>query len=220
MRRNPKAFRLTATVALTALLWDSILPLAAVAQPAPPPLPPGPGQGQYQPDQNQADPPARVGRIASITGAVSFHNQGDTQWTTASVNYPVSSGNAFWTQPMAETQLEVSNNRITLASGTEFDIYALDAAGLQGVAVQGETYLNLRDLALNEFGLLARTVFRTWGINRTDDFGELVFNLVEAGLMSKTSADQRQDFHDVYDLDKALVQDYRIEVGDEVEGTP
>jgi hypothetical protein len=150
MRRNPKAFRLTATVALTALLWDSILPLAAVAQPAPPPLPPGPGQGQYQPDQNQADPPARVGRIASITGAVSFHNQGDTQWTTASVNYPVSSGNAFWTQPMAETQLEVSNNRITLASGTEFDIYALDAAGLQGVAVQGETYLNLRDLAPNE----------------------------------------------------------------------
>jgi uncharacterized repeat protein (TIGR04138 family) len=75
----------------------------------------------------------------------------------------------------------------------------------------------VRDLALREFGLMARTVFRFWGINRTDDFGELVFNLVETGLMSKTSEDQRQDFHDVYDLDKALVQDYRIEVGDEAE---
>jgi hypothetical protein len=148
MRSNPRAFRLTATVAVTALLWDAVLPLAAMAQPAPPPLPPS--HGQSQPDQNQADPPARVGRIASITGAVSFHNQGDTQWTTASVNYPVSSGNAFWTQPSAETQLEVSDSRITLASGTEFDIYALDATGLQGVAVQGELYLNLHDLAPNE----------------------------------------------------------------------
>ena len=77
----------------------------------------------------------------------------------------------------------------------------------------------VRDLALREFGLMARTVFRMWGINRTDDFGELVFNLVETGLMSKTTEDQRQDFHDVYDLDKALVQDYRIEVGDEAEGS-
>jgi hypothetical protein len=150
MRRNPRAFRLTATVAVAALLWDAGLPFAAMAQPAPPPLPPSQGQGQSQPDQNQADPPARVGRIASITGAVSFHNQGDTQWTTASVNYPVSSGNAFWTQPSAETQLEVSDSRITLASGTEFDIYALDANGLQGVSVQGEIYLYLRDLAPNE----------------------------------------------------------------------
>jgi uncharacterized repeat protein (TIGR04138 family) len=76
----------------------------------------------------------------------------------------------------------------------------------------------IRDLALREFGLMARTVFRVWGIHRTDDFGELVFNLVEIGLMSKTSEDQRQDFHDVFDLDKALEQDYRIEVGDEAEG--
>ena len=109
------------------------LPLAAVAQPAPPPLPPAQGQ----PDQNQADPPARVGRIAAITGAVSFHNQGDTEWSTASVNYPVSTGNAFWTEPAAETQLEISDSRIALAGGTEFDVYALDASGLQGVAVQG-----------------------------------------------------------------------------------
>ena len=75
----------------------------------------------------------------------------------------------------------------------------------------------VRDLALREFGLMARTVFRMWGINRTDDFGELVFNLVEAGLMSKTSEDQRKDFQGVFDLDKALVQDYRIEVVDEAE---
>src|ERR1700722_257713 len=125
MRRNPRLFRLTASVALGALLWDMAWPLAAAAQPPPPPLPPAQGQ----PDQNQADPPARVGRILRITGAVSFHNQGDTQWSTASVNYPVSAGNAFWTEPSAETQLEISDSRIALAGGSEFDVYTLDASG-------------------------------------------------------------------------------------------
>jgi uncharacterized repeat protein (TIGR04138 family) len=71
--------------------------------------------------------------------------------------------------------------------------------------------LGVRDLALREFGLMARAVFRMWGINRTDDFGEIVFNLIEAELMSKTANDDRRDFHAVYDLDEALTADYRIE---------
>ncbi len=81
--------------------------------------------------------------------------------------------------------------------------------------VSGPELLNgARDLALQEFGLMARTVFHMWGIDRTDDFGELVFNLVEAGLMSKTEEDRRSDFHDVFDLDQALVQGYRIRLDD------
>lgn len=74
----------------------------------------------------------------------------------------------------------------------------------------------IRDLALREFGLMARTVFRMWGIDRTEDFGEIVFNLVEANLMSKTTEDSRADFVNVYDLDQVLVHDYRIQL-DEVE---
>jgi len=74
----------------------------------------------------------------------------------------------------------------------------------------------IRDLALREFGLMARTVFRMWGIESTGDFGEIVFNLIEANLMSKTEGDSRADFVGVYDLDQALVHDYRI-VLDEVE---
>jgi uncharacterized repeat protein (TIGR04138 family) len=73
-----------------------------------------------------------------------------------------------------------------------------------------ELVQGVRDLALREFGLMARTVFCQWGIQRTDDFGEMVFNLVEAGLMSKTDEDTRADFHDVYNLDQALVQDFVI----------
>jgi uncharacterized repeat protein (TIGR04138 family) len=68
----------------------------------------------------------------------------------------------------------------------------------------------IRDLALREFGLMARTVFRMWGIQRTDDFGEIVFNLVESNLMSKTDEDNRKDFQNVYDLDEALIKGYHI----------
>jgi uncharacterized repeat protein (TIGR04138 family) len=55
-----------------------------------------------------------------------------------------------------------------------------------------------------------------WGIQRTDDFGEIVFNLVECNLMSKTDEDDRRDFHNVFDLDEALVKEYRIRL-DEAE---
>src|SRR5262249_30544780 len=76
----------------------------------------------------------------------------------------------------------------------------------------------VRNLALREFGLMARTVFRCWGINRTDDFGEIVFNLVEAELMSKTPEDNRADFRDVYDLDEELVQGFRLKLPDNILG--
>jgi len=69
-----------------------------------------------------------------------------------------------------------------------------------------------RDLALREFGLMARSVFRMWGINATEDFGHIVFNLVDAGLMSKTSEDNLDDFRHVFDLDEALTQGYQIAV--------
>ncbi len=78
----------------------------------------------------------------------------------------------------------------------------------------------VRDLALREFGLMARTVFRAWGINNTADVGEIVFNLVAANLMSKTDEDNRDDFRDVYDLDQVLVHEYRIDVKEEVEEEP
>jgi uncharacterized repeat protein (TIGR04138 family) len=86
------------------------------------------------------------------------------------------------------------------------------AAGRSHHVTGAELLRGARDLALREFGLMARVVFRLWGIERTDDFGEIVFNLVEAGLMSKTDEDTRADFHNIFDLDQTLVHDYRIQV--------
>jgi uncharacterized repeat protein (TIGR04138 family) len=71
------------------------------------------------------------------------------------------------------------------------------------------------DFARQEFGLMARVVFRMWGIHRTDDFGEIVFNLIDAGLMSRTPEESRADFHALFDLDEALEQGFRIVLEEE-----
>lgn len=71
------------------------------------------------------------------------------------------------------------------------------------------------DLAREEFGFMARTVFEQWGIRRTDDLGEIVFNLIESGLLSKTDSDNRADFQDVFNLDRALAEGYAINLNGE-----
>jgi uncharacterized repeat protein (TIGR04138 family) len=83
-------------------------------------------------------------------------------------------------------------------------------AGDPRLHVSGRELLDgIRRLALVEFGMMARVVFRLWGIERTDDFGNIVFNLIEAGLMSKSDDDCLKDFHGVFDFDEALA--YRIQ---------
>jgi len=62
----------------------------------------------------------------------------------------------------------------------------------------------IRRFAIKQFGLMARTLFETWGVRQTEDFGEIVFNLIEAGLMKKTDTDTREDFRNVYDFAQAF----------------
>ncbi len=67
----------------------------------------------------------------------------------------------------------------------------------------------IREYAVNHFGFLANTVLAEWGVTGTGDFGEIVFNLVEAGLLSRTENDTRADFVDVYDFDEAFHLEFR-----------
>lgn len=62
----------------------------------------------------------------------------------------------------------------------------------------------IRTYGLREFGPMAFTVFNTWGVKRTDDFGEVVFNLVDAGILGKTEEDSKEDFAGVYDFVEAF----------------
>jgi uncharacterized repeat protein (TIGR04138 family) len=75
--------------------------------------------------------------------------------------------------------------------------------------ITGEELLGgIRDLALQAFGPMAKTVFEQWGIRRTEDFGTIVFQLVEAGLLGKTDADKPSDFSGGYDFNEAFVRDF------------
>ncbi len=69
----------------------------------------------------------------------------------------------------------------------------------------------LCDYARQEFGLLAKVVFHHWGIYRTDDIGEIVYNLIDVGMLSKTNEDHKSDFHDLFNLDRALSESIAIE---------
>ena len=66
----------------------------------------------------------------------------------------------------------------------------------------------LRKLAIERFGPMAKEVLNFWGVRETEDFGNIVFNLVDAGLLLKTERDRIDDFIGVYDFDEVFERDY------------
>jgi uncharacterized repeat protein (TIGR04138 family) len=66
------------------------------------------------------------------------------------------------------------------------------------------------ELAIQQFGMMAPVVFKLWGVHATDDFGELVFNLIKIEQLSKSDRDDREDFRDVFDLHAALADGYEL----------
>jgi len=79
--------------------------------------------------------------------------------------------------------------------------------------VTGQELLEgFRLLGLERFGLMAKTVFNSWGIYTTSDIGDMVFRLIETGELEKSEQDKRSDFDDVFDFDEAFTKGYRIDV--------
>ncbi len=68
-----------------------------------------------------------------------------------------------------------------------------------------ELLQGIREYALEEFGPLAKTVFNDWGIYKTRDFGDIVFNMVGAHLLGARESDAITDFEDAYTFDDAFV---------------
>lgn len=94
-------------------------------------------------------------------------------------------------------------------------VHGPDAANREdaNLHVTGQQLCNaMRDLALQEWGLLARTVLKRWNINSTFDFGKIVYALIEYGAMQKTDQDSIEDFRDVYDFSTAFESEYRINI--------
>lgn len=62
-------------------------------------------------------------------------------------------------------------------------------------------------LAHERFGETAHRVLDGWGIQQTRDFGVIVYDLIEAGILSRTEQDSLEDFEDVFDLEEALSEE-------------
>jgi len=67
-----------------------------------------------------------------------------------------------------------------------------------------ELLYGIRDLALERFGLMAGDVLEHWGVRTTDDFGAIVFRLVEADRLGRRPEDTAEEFHAVFDLKAEL----------------
>ena len=66
----------------------------------------------------------------------------------------------------------------------------------------------IRAYALQEFGPMTLPVFNSWGIQRTGDFGDIVFNLIQTGKLGKTDEDKKEDFSDCYDFHEVFAKPF------------
>lgn len=69
----------------------------------------------------------------------------------------------------------------------------------------------IKELGLISFGPLGGMVLKCWGIEETEDVSNIVFHLIDAGLMGKRESDTREDFQDGFDMERVFWEEYRDE---------
>ena len=74
----------------------------------------------------------------------------------------------------------------------------------------------IRQYSISQFGYMAKTVLNSWGLKETLDFGEVVYNLIDIGMMRKSESDSKEDFAGVYDFDSVFVDDFDIHSRDDL----
>jgi hypothetical protein len=147
MRVSSRLFRVSVLLASTSLSFATVLTVPLLSARAQPAAPPADAASTAPADAaTQGDPPAIAGRVSVVSGTVSFHAAGDTTWAAASLNYPVTNGDGFWTEPSAHAELQVGDDRIVLAGSTEFEIGALDVSQIEATQAQGATFLQIQSL--------------------------------------------------------------------------
>jgi uncharacterized repeat protein (TIGR04138 family) len=72
----------------------------------------------------------------------------------------------------------------------------------------------MKRYAQEQYGYMAKVVLNSWGFHSTSDFGEVVYNLIEAGILKKSDSDRRRDFDDVFDFNEAFQATFEISMRD------
>lgn len=98
-----------------------------------------------------------------------------------------------------------------LGLGAEPEDFASEAEAVDEEEQEVERHVSGQELcqaiqhyAIEQYGLLAKSVLAHWGVHTTGDFGEIVFNLIDIGQMRKTEQDRREDFDNVFDFADAF----------------
>jgi hypothetical protein len=99
---------------------------------------------------NAADPPGRVGRLSYIDGTVSFHPADQGDWSPATVNYPVTNGESFWTDANARAEFQVGPAELRLDQASQLDISQLDNRATDVQLDQGVLNLHLWQMPQGE----------------------------------------------------------------------
>ena len=88
----------------------------------------------------------------------------------------------------------------------------LDDLDEDNAHISGEELLHgIKEYAKQEFGWLAHTIFKQWNVTRTDDFGYIVYELIDSGKMRKTDRDSLTDFFNVYNFEFELEHQYQFD---------
>lgn len=72
-----------------------------------------------------------------------------------------------------------------------------------------ELLIGIKEYAADQFGPMAELVFERWGVRAPADFGEIVFNLIDAELLSRRPSDSRLDFVDGVDFHQVFAEKHR-----------
>ena len=93
------------------------------------------------------DPPSRVARLNFQNGTVSFRPGSIEEWTAATLNYPLTTGDHLWTDTGATAEIHVGSTAIRMAPQTALSILNLDDHTVQLSVTQGSVNVRLRNLA-------------------------------------------------------------------------
>jgi len=122
-------------------------------------------------------------------------------------------------EPLLLADEQLGEEQHSDAEDVEGEDSFLEEAGAASPSLPSETEkhvtgqqlcIAIRSLALEQYGYMAKCVLNSWGVHKTVDFGNIVFKLIEIGQMKKTDQDRLEDFEDVFDFDRELVENFSI----------
>jgi hypothetical protein len=95
---------------------------------------------------DEGDPPVRAARLSVTEGAVSLQPAGMEEWTAASLNRPLTSGDRLWSDQSSRAELDLGTAAVRLGSNTGVAFLNLDDSAAQMQLTVGTLVVRVRDL--------------------------------------------------------------------------